>query len=245
MVLSDDLLDRVRLDAEPFRSKDVCRRRSSISKTRVFPMANVGRALDVAPKLRTFTRWSDVFDQLMKFAPYLSCVGYAGSPERANFLARELSREPVSRICSLGEMQRPRFPGAMVGYFCRIYYTNRCTEAPKDSLIGGCCAILRADDLRGNSLWECDAPLIIWLVKKDKDPVVMAEGRESVNFNLSFTIYGLLAGLLCYVIIGFALFPVILVVHVVLIVKAVLRANKGNPFTILSPCASSNNNFGP
>lgn len=73
------------------------------------------------------------------------------------------------------------------------------------------------------------APLIIWVVKKDNNPVVMTEGRESLNFNISFTIYGLLAGLLCYALIGFALLPVVLVVHIVLIVKAVLRANKGEP----------------
>jgi hypothetical protein len=73
------------------------------------------------------------------------------------------------------------------------------------------------------------APLIIWLVKKDSNPVVMTEGRESINFNISFTIYALLAGLFIFVLIGYALLAVVVIVHVVLIVKAILRANKGEP----------------
>ena len=70
-------------------------------------------------------------------------------------------------------------------------------------------------------------PLIIWLVKKDESPTVMREGRESVNFNLSFTIYGIAAGFLCYVVVGFVLLPVVLIAHIVLAIQAALKANKG------------------
>jgi uncharacterized Tic20 family protein len=72
-------------------------------------------------------------------------------------------------------------------------------------------------------------PFFIWTIKKDRDPVVMTEGKESINFNLSFALYGFLAGILCYVLIGFALFPIIMIVHVVLVIWAVLKANKGEP----------------
>jgi uncharacterized Tic20 family protein len=107
---------------------------------------------------------------------------------------------------------------------------NAMTETPKNTLNWGMlCHLAGLTTYLGIPFGNILAPLIIWLVKKDDDAVVMTEGRESINFNISFTIYGLLAGLLCYVLIGFAFLPVILVVHVVLIVKAVLRANKGEP----------------
>ncbi len=80
------------------------------------------------------------------------------------------------------------------------------------------------------------APLIIWLVKKDADSFVNEQGRESLNFNISFTIYGLIAGLLCYVLIGFVALPLVLITHIVLVVQATLKANKGEsvhyPFTL-------------
>ena len=71
------------------------------------------------------------------------------------------------------------------------------------------------------------APLTIWLIKKNADPFVESQGRESLNFNLSFTVYGIVAGLLCYVVIGFVVLPLILLIHIVLVIRATLQANKG------------------
>ena len=36
-------------------------------------------------------------------------------------------------------------------------------------------------------------PLIIWLIKKDESPAVDKNGKESLNFQLSITIYSFLA----------------------------------------------------
>jgi uncharacterized Tic20 family protein len=79
----------------------------------------------------------------------------------------------------------------------------------------------------GIPLGNVIAPLAIWLLKKDKDPRVNEAGREAVNFNISFTIYGLVAGLLCWLLIGFIFMPVLFVVHIVLVIQATLKANKG------------------
>ena len=80
------------------------------------------------------------------------------------------------------------------------------------------------------------APLVIWLVKRKTDPVVEKEGRESLNFNLSFTFYGLVAGLMCYILVGFVVLPLLLITHIVLVIQATLKANKGEsvryPFTL-------------
>lgn len=79
-------------------------------------------------------------------------------------------------------------------------------------------------------------PLIIWLTKKDEFPFVDKQGRESLNFQISMTIYGIVAGLLCFIVIGFVLLPVVLVVDIALIIMATVKTNKGEeyhyPFTI-------------
>ena len=72
-------------------------------------------------------------------------------------------------------------------------------------------------------------PLAIWLIKGKKDPLVNQEGREAVNFNISFTIYGIVAGLMIWVLVGFVVLPIVLITHIVLIVQAALKANKGEP----------------
>ena len=88
----------------------------------------------------------------------------------------------------------------------------------------------------GIPLGNIIAPLVIWLLKKDQDSKVNQAGREAVNFNISFTIYGLIAGFLCWFLIGFVFMPILFIVHIVLVIQAALKANKGEsvryPFTL-------------
>lgn len=79
-------------------------------------------------------------------------------------------------------------------------------------------------------------PLIIWLIKKDDFPMVDDQGRESLNFQVSMTIYTIISFFLCFVIIGFLLLPAALLVNLILIIIASVKANKGDiyryPLTI-------------
>lgn len=86
-------------------------------------------------------------------------------------------------------------------------------------------------------------PLVIWLVKKDEMPIVNEYGKESLNFQISMTIYmiaaGILAGILSFIVIGVFLFPLIAIiglVDLVLVILASVQANKGlayhYPFTL-------------
>ena len=88
----------------------------------------------------------------------------------------------------------------------------------------------------GIPLGNIIAPLVIWIMKKGSDPFVNEQGREAVNFNISFTIYVGLAGLLCYFLIGFVFLPLLLLAHIVLVIQATLKANKNEgvryPFTL-------------
>ncbi|MEC4983315.1 MAG: DUF4870 domain-containing protein [Oscillatoria sp. PMC 1068.18] len=43
-------------------------------------------------------------------------------------------------------------------------------------------------------------PLIVWFIKKDEDEFINAHGRESLNFQISMTIYGIALTVLFFVI---------------------------------------------
>jgi uncharacterized Tic20 family protein len=86
-------------------------------------------------------------------------------------------------------------------------------------------------------------PLVVWLVKKDEMPIVNEYGKESLNFQISMSIYiiaaGIVAGILSFIVVGVFLFPLIGLVglvDLVLVVIASLQANKGiayhYPFTL-------------
>lgn len=86
-------------------------------------------------------------------------------------------------------------------------------------------------------------PLVVWLVKKDTMPIVNEYGKESLNFQISMTIYliagGILASLLTLVAVGVLLFPIlglIGLVDLVLVILASVQANQGNfykyPFSL-------------
>jgi uncharacterized Tic20 family protein len=79
-------------------------------------------------------------------------------------------------------------------------------------------------------------PLIIWLIKREEFAFVDEQGKESLNFQISMTIYGIVAGLLCLAMIGFVLIPVIVVAHIVLTILATVKTNQGEgyhyPFAI-------------
>ena len=60
------------------------------------------------------------------------------------------------------------------------------------------------------------APLVIWLIEKDKHRFVDEHGREAMNYQVSLMIYYLASLVLCPLIIGFFLLAVLIVAHVVL-----------------------------
>lgn len=72
-------------------------------------------------------------------------------------------------------------------------------------------------------------PLILWLVNKDKMPFVNDQGKESVNFQISITIYLLAALLVGIVTCGIGLLLVIVpgIFGLVMAIIACLEANKG------------------
>ncbi|MFD2613804.1 DUF4870 domain-containing protein [Paenibacillus gansuensis] len=80
------------------------------------------------------------------------------------------------------------------------------------------------------------APLVIWILKKDSSPYIERHAKEAVNFQLSLIIYYFAAGLLCIVLIGFLLLPLIGLFHLIFAIIASIRAYNGEyyryPLTI-------------
>jgi hypothetical protein len=74
-------------------------------------------------------------------------------------------------------------------------------------------------------------PFIIWLVFKKDYPAVDREGRKSLNFQIAMTIYSLIAAVLCFMLIGFVLLPIVIVADIVLVIMATVKISNGEKFS--------------
>jgi len=71
------------------------------------------------------------------------------------------------------------------------------------------------------------APLVIWLIEKDKHRFVDEHGRAAINYQISLMIYYAACGLLCFIIIGLFLMPVLIILHLVFSIIGAVKASKG------------------
>jgi uncharacterized Tic20 family protein len=74
------------------------------------------------------------------------------------------------------------------------------------------------------------APLIILLVFGPRSAFVRANAVESLNFNLSWLLYGIIAVILAFVLIGFLILAILGVAYVVLVIIASVQANNGQMY---------------
>lgn len=73
-------------------------------------------------------------------------------------------------------------------------------------------------------------PLIVWMVKKDESSFVDEQGKESLNFQISVSIYAIVAALLIIVVIGIVLLIGLALLDLVLVVIAAVKTNNGEKF---------------
>jgi uncharacterized protein len=74
------------------------------------------------------------------------------------------------------------------------------------------------------------APLVVLLVFGPRSAYVRAHAVESLNFNLSWLLYALVAGILVIIGIGLLILIALGIAYVVLVVIASVRANNGELF---------------
>jgi len=82
----------------------------------------------------------------------------------------------------------------------------------------------------GFALAHVIVPLVIWLIKRADSPQIDTTGKEVLNFQISFSIYFLIAGALCWLLIGFLILPVLLIIWLVYTILAAVRTSNGETY---------------
>ncbi len=77
-------------------------------------------------------------------------------------------------------------------------------------------------------------PLVVWLLKRDGNPFVDDQGKEALNFQISFSIYVIANFLLFVTVIGaliaVPLFFILPIFHIVCMIIGGIKANDGVAF---------------
>lgn len=114
-------------------------------------------------------------------------------------------------------------------------FGNSTPANKEDSMLGVVCHLLSFVGFvmpLGNIL----GPLVLWLIKRGSSPYLDAVGKETLNFNISWSIYLIVAALTMLVLIGFVLFPLVALAWLVLAIIGAVTASNGKfhryPLTI-------------
>lgn len=73
-------------------------------------------------------------------------------------------------------------------------------------------------------------PLIIWLMKKDQSPYLDAQGRELLNFQISYFIYAMISVVLIAVLIGIVLIFAVGIASLVFTIIGLVKAADGKVY---------------
>lgn len=96
--------------------------------------------------------------------------------------------------------------------------------------LGMLCHLLALCGYVGIPFGNIIGPLVVWLIKKDEYPFVDDQGKESVNFQITMTLAAIVCMVLVFVVIGFFLLMALLVVNLVFIIIATIKANNGEMY---------------
>src|SRR5690625_5131 len=75
-------------------------------------------------------------------------------------------------------------------------------------------------------------PLLIWLIKREESTFIDFHGKEYLNFIISFTVYGIVAGISILIVIGILLIPAVAIGGVILTIVAAVKAYQGEWYRI-------------
>ncbi len=70
-------------------------------------------------------------------------------------------------------------------------------------------------------------PLVIWLMRKDDMSFAADQAKETLNFQITVYLVGLVCGILFLILVGFVLMGLLIVAHVVLTIVAAVKASEG------------------
>ncbi|MEW5846446.1 MAG: DUF4870 domain-containing protein [Bacteroidota bacterium] len=73
-------------------------------------------------------------------------------------------------------------------------------------------------------------PLVFWLLKKDEYAEVDRQGKAALNFQLSLTIYSIVAAILIVILVGFVLLGAIFLFGLIMTIVASVKSSNGERF---------------
>lgn len=73
-------------------------------------------------------------------------------------------------------------------------------------------------------------PLICWSAKKNESVFVDANGKASLNFQLSMLLYTVICIPLMFIIVGFVLWGALLIIELVCVILASIKSAQGEDF---------------
>jgi hypothetical protein len=73
-------------------------------------------------------------------------------------------------------------------------------------------------------------PLLIMALKKGESPLVDRQAKEALNFQITVTIATIASVVLILALVGILLLPVVLVLDLVFVVVAAIKANEGREY---------------
>jgi uncharacterized Tic20 family protein len=69
------------------------------------------------------------------------------------------------------------------------------------------------------------APLVVWLVFKDRSAFLDRTGKEALNMQISYLLYGLVSGFSIVLLVGILLFPLVMLAWLVLMIVATVKVS--------------------
>jgi uncharacterized Tic20 family protein len=82
----------------------------------------------------------------------------------------------------------------------------------------------------GGILFSFLPGLIVWLLKKDDNPYIAENAREALNFQITMVVgYGI-CWILMFLLIGFALMPLLWLANIVFCILAAVATSKGESY---------------
>jgi len=73
-------------------------------------------------------------------------------------------------------------------------------------------------------------PLVVWILKKEEFPKIDTVGRNVLNFQISYTIYLVVASATMFFCVGFILLPVVAIAWLVFLILGAVKASKGEDY---------------
>ena len=110
------------------------------------------------------------------------------------------------------------------------YNLTKRNEEKKAHNWGMLCHLAALSGLIGIPFGHLLGPFIVWLLKKNDYPFVDEQGKESLNFQISISIYGIVAALLILVKIGIILLAGLLFADLILVIIASVKTSSGENY---------------